>query len=64
MFIKLHFIPSVGNDAPTMRIIKVSRIQEVRHSNYKDGASVQLAGDKEFRRVVESVDYIFGIVKK
>jgi hypothetical protein len=61
MFIKLHFRCSVAE--PQLRIIKVSRIQEVRPPTYdRWGAQVQLSGDKKFHDVVENIDEIFGII--
>ena len=57
MFIKLHFRCSVGE--PQLRIVKVSRIQEVRPPTYdRWGAQVQLSGDKKFHDVVENIDEI------
>jgi len=62
MFIKLNFISYLpGPD--TVRIIRISRIQEVRPSHYHDDQSeVQLSGDKQFHRVRESVDEVFGTI--
>ena len=61
MFIKLHFRCSVGE--PQLRIVKVSRIQEVRPPTYdRWGAQVQLSGDKKFHDVAENIDDIFGII--
>ena len=64
MFIKLNFRSTVGKDKPNLRIIKISRIQEIRPDNFKNGSEIQLSGEKKFHRVVESVDEIFGVIKK
>ena len=62
MFIKLNFISYLpGPD--TVRIIRISRIQEVRPSHYHDDQSeVQLSGDKKFHRVRESIEEVFGTI--
>jgi hypothetical protein len=64
MFIKLNFRSSIGKDKPHLRIIKISRIQEVRPDDFKNGSEIQLSGEKRFHRVVESVEEIFGIIEK
>jgi len=64
MFIKLNFRSTVGKDKPSVRVIKISRIQEVRPDNFKNGSEVKLSGEKKFHRVVESMEDIFGIIKK
>ena len=61
MFIKLHFINALGH--AHIRIIKISRIQEVRPSYYHDDqCEVQLSGDKIFHRVTESIEEVFGTI--
>ena len=64
MFIKLNFKCLIGKDKPHIRIIKISRIQEIRPDNFKNGSEIQLSGEKKFHKVVESVEEIFGIIKK
>jgi len=70
MFIKLHFINPLGHAHE--RVIKISRIQEVRPAKYflngnSEGAEVLITGDShhkdEFQEVVESIDEIFGIIQ-
>ena len=63
MFIKLNFLNGLGHF--NERIVKISRIKEVRpnHNGYKTKAKVLMDRDTRFMDVQETVDEIFGIIK-
>ena len=60
MFIKLTFINPIGSHQ--QRAIKISRIQEVKPSQF-NGSEVLITGYPEAQRVAESFDEIFGIIQ-
>ncbi len=68
MFIRLNFLNTL-NSKTTERIIKISRIKEVRDKSFYSSkglverAEVLLDKDKRFKTVTESVDEIFGIIQ-
>jgi len=65
MFIKLHFIDQITSStipipfSTTVRIIKISRIQEIRPS-YHNQSEILLTGEPQFLPVTESITEIFG----
>ena len=61
MFIKLNFKNGLNKDLDE-RIIKISRIKELRPS-WNNGTKILLDNDKRFKEVEESIDDIFGIIK-
>ncbi len=61
MYIKLNFRNRLTKDLD-QRIIKISRIKELRPS-WNDGTKILLDNDKKFQEVDESIDDIFGIIK-
>jgi hypothetical protein len=60
MFIKLTFINPIG--AHQQRAIKISRIQEVKPSQF-EGSEILISGYPEAQLVCESFDEIFGIIQ-
>lgn len=79
MFIKLDFKNNLNNETEE-RIIKISRIQEIRklHPNdswtpveilegkhkHNHGSEVLITGESGFLEVAQTVDEIFGAVSK
>jgi hypothetical protein len=69
MFIKLNFhttdcFNSKINDETEERIIKISRIQEIRKIEHGLGSEVLISGETGFLPVKQTVDEIFGAVSK
>lgn len=61
MYIKLNFRNGLNKNLD-QRIIKISRIKELRPS-WRNGTKILLDNDKKFKEVDESIDDIFGIIK-
>ena len=68
MFIKLNFHTTDcfnrKNDETEERIIKISRIQEIRKIEHGLGSEVLISGEAGFLPVKQTVDEIFGAVSK
>jgi hypothetical protein len=63
MFIKLDFKNNLNNGHEE-RIIKISRIQEIRNLPHNYGSEVLISGEQGFLEVAQTVDEIFGAVSK
>jgi len=65
MFIKLHFLNGFQkNNGGDVRIIKISRIREIRpDKRSKQERAEFLLDDKKWHLVTESVDQIFGTIQ-
>lgn len=63
MFIKLDFKNNLNNETEE-RIIKISRIQEIKNNEHSYGSEVLITGESGFLEVSQTVDEIFGAVSK